>query len=101
LRHAKRQRRAHLPVFGVLDHAPVAGKLLLGGLEDLLGIVGGGEALDGGQRLAAVALLDPDVDRVAAFLLRRGKGRLLLIVELFVEVGRKGVCRARARGVSA
>ncbi len=52
----------NLAVLGVLDDGAVAGELLLASAYDLLQVILGGEALDGGQRLPAGALLDADVD---------------------------------------
>lgn len=49
-------------VLRVLDNSAVASKLFLRHLDDLLEVILCGEALDGGERLAAVPLLDPDVD---------------------------------------
>lgn len=50
-----------LAVLGVLDDGAVARELLLARLHDLLEVVLGGQALDGGERFAAVPLLNPDV----------------------------------------
>lgn len=62
----------------------IAGKLLLDDLEDLLLVEFLGQALDGSQSLATIALLNADVDVVLA---------LLLLVRALVFVGlRKGVC---------
>ena len=67
------RRRAHALValqlddraqFGVVDHGAVAAELLLEGLDDLLVVERLVEPLDGRQGLAAVALLDADVDIV-------------------------------------
>lgn len=55
---------------GVVDDGAVAAELLFESLDDLLVVEGAVEALDGGQGLAAVALLDADVDIV----LGRGRG---------------------------
>ena len=55
---------------GVVDDGAVAAELLLEGLDDLLVVERLVEPLDGGQGLAAVALLDADVDIV----LGRGRG---------------------------
>ena len=49
-------------VLRVLDDCAVASKLFLRYLDDLLEVVLCGEALDGGERLPTVPLLDPDVD---------------------------------------
>lgn len=49
---------------GVVDDRAVAGKLLLERLEELLRVVLLGEALEGGDGLATVALLDADVNVV-------------------------------------
>ena len=73
-------RRAHALValqlddraqLGVVDDGAVAAELLLEGLDDLLVVERLVEPLDGGQGLAAVALLDADVDIV----LGRGRSR--------------------------
>lgn len=67
------RRRAHALValqlddraqLGVVDHGAVAAELLLEGLDDLLVVERLVEPLDGRQGLAAVALLDADVDIV-------------------------------------
>lgn len=52
----------------VLHDGTVAGELLLDDLQDLLLVEALGETLDGGEGLAAIALLDADVDVVLAFL---------------------------------
>ena len=49
---------AHL---GVLDDGAVAGKVLFERLEDALLVKLGRQALDGGQGLSSIALLDADV----------------------------------------
>ena len=67
------RRRAHALValqlddraqLGVVDHGAVAAELLLESLDDLLVVERLVEPLDGRQGLAAVALLDADVDIV-------------------------------------
>lgn len=45
----------------VLDEGAVAGEFLLEGLQDLLWVILVGDPLERGERLAPVALLDPDV----------------------------------------
>ena len=69
---------------GVVDDGAVAAELLLEGLDDLLVVERLVEALDGRQGLAAVALLDADVDivlgrcRGGASCCALGRGGLLL-----------------------
>lgn len=46
----------------VLDYGTIASELLLDNLQDFLEIKLGGNTFNGGQGLAAVALLDTDVD---------------------------------------
>ena len=52
----------HLAHLFILDHAPIAAKLLFQILEDLFAIKVLVEALYGGDTLAAVALLNADMD---------------------------------------
>ena len=73
----------------VLDECPIARKLLPEELEELLWVKLVGHALDGGECLAPVALLDPDVHvfrRLCALL------ELLLVGDL-VRIGER-VCRS-------
>ena len=46
----------------IVDNCTVAGELLLDDLEDLLEVKLGWDALDRGQRLPTITLLDADVD---------------------------------------
>lgn len=55
--------------FQVTDNGAIAGKLLLDHFENLLLVKLLGQALDRRQRLAAIALLDPNVDVVLLRLL--------------------------------
>ena len=55
-----------LAVLGVLDHGAVAGEVLLEGAHELLLVELLADALHGRQRLAAIALLDADVDQARA-----------------------------------
>lgn len=54
----------HLSVLRVFDHSTITGEFLLEGLHELLLVIVVRDALHGGQRLAAVALLDPYMDVV-------------------------------------
>lgn len=52
----------HLSGLLIADDGAVAGELLLDHLKDLLEVEFGRDSFDGGQCLAAIALLDTDVD---------------------------------------
>jgi len=52
----------HVAGLFIVDYGAVAGELLLNDLEDLLEVELGWNALDGGQGLTTIALLNADVD---------------------------------------
>lgn len=52
----------HFTILGVIDHGAVTGKLLFACFHNFLFIEIVGDALHGGQRLATVTLLNPNVD---------------------------------------
>ena len=52
----------HVAGLFIVDDRAIAGKLFLDDLEDLLEVELGWDALDRGQRLATITLLDTDVD---------------------------------------
>jgi len=52
----------HVAGLFIVDYGAVTGELLLNDLEDLLEVELGWNALDGGQGLATIALLNADVD---------------------------------------
>jgi len=57
-------------VLGILDDGAVAGKGLLELLEDFLEVKFGGDALNGGQGLPSIALLNADMDILLRSILR-------------------------------
>jgi len=70
----------HVAGLLIVHNGTVAGKLLLDDLEDLFEIELGRDALDGGQGLATIALLDADVDVGLGGLLGRFASILILRV---------------------
>lgn len=74
----------NLTVLFVLADVSVAGKILLENLQDSLEVIFFGKALDCGQSLSSVSLLDTDMDVV---------GRLSIVV---TSVG-EGICVRRTR----
>ena len=68
----------HLAHFAVVDDGAIAGEFLLDDLEDLLLVELFGQALDRGQSLTTIALLNPYMD----IILRR-----LCIAGVFVNFG--------------
>jgi len=75
----------HVASLFIVHNGTVAGKLLLDDLEDFLEIKLGRNALDGGQGLTTIALLDADMDVGLGGLLGRFASILILRIRKGIE----------------
>jgi len=75
----------HVTGLFIVDYGAIAGELLLNDLEDLLEVELGWNALDGGQGLATIALLNADVDIRLGRLLSRFSSILILRIRKGIE----------------
>jgi len=75
----------HVTGLFIVDYGAIAGELLLNDLEDLLEVELGWNALDGGQGLAAIALLNAYVDIRLGRLLSRFSSILILRIRKGIE----------------
>jgi len=75
----------HVAGLFIVDYGAIAGELLLNDLEDLLEVELGWNALDGGQGLAAIALLNAYVDIRLGRLLSRFSSILILRIRKGIE----------------